>query len=95
MVLSRRDDQSGERALGQQELPDRARSGRLRLSPAAAIFFGGATLVSTDLFSRVSEGGPSLLPTLLALLPLQAVALVWLWSQRHALRRADPAPEDL
>ena len=57
-------------------------SGRLRMPPMIVAMFGVGALVSAELMSQITESGASLAMTLLALLPLQAVALIWFLSQR-------------
>ncbi|MEY3736066.1 MAG: hypothetical protein RLZZ624_1125 [Cyanobacteriota bacterium] len=60
-----------------------------------AAAFGAAALVSAELFSRVGDGGSQWLLALAAMLPLQAVALVWIWSQRRNLSGRQSGPEEL
>jgi|LauGreDrversion4_2_1035121.scaffolds.fasta_scaffold264255_2 hypothetical protein len=57
-------------------------SGRLRMPPVIVAMFGAGALFSAELFSHFTESGASLAMTLVALLPLQAVALIWYLSQR-------------
>lgn len=80
MVLSR--------SAGDPALEPGPRTGRFRLPAVMAVVFGGAALVSAELFSRFTEAGAPFVLALVALLPLQAVALVWLWSQRRSFRKA-------
>lgn len=76
--------------------PERAaRSSRLRIPLATAAAFGAAALVSAELFARVGDGGSPWLLALTAMLPLQAVALVWIWSQRRQLSGGQSSPEEL
>lgn len=72
-----------------------ARSSRLRIPLGVAAAFGAAALVSAELFSRVGDGGSSWLLALTAILPLQAVAVVWIWSQRGRLSRGRSGTEEL
>lgn len=95
MVLSR---QSGDRPLDQgadRKSAERSlRSGRIPMPTLLAVVFGGASLVSSELFSHFSEGGAPFLMALVALLPLQAVALIWIWSQRRVHRSNNPGSEE-
>lgn len=83
MVLSPGGQSSPDPVHRRSKVLSRPRSGRLRIPLVVAIVFGGASLASVELFSRFSEGGAPFLLALVALLPLQAVALVWLLSQRR------------
>lgn len=76
--------------------PERAsRLSRLRIPLSTAAAFGTAALVSAELFSRVGDGGSPWLLALTAMLPLQAVALVWIWSQRGQLSSGRSGAEEL
>ena len=70
------------------------RSGRLRIPVVLVLAFGGASLLSAELFSHFSAGGAPFLLGLVALFPLQAVALLLIWSQRHALSRGRSVAPD-
>ena len=64
------------------------------MPPMIVAMFGAGALFSAELLSHLTESGASLAMTLVALLPLQAVALIWFLSQRtqkdvKAFRQAD------
>jgi hypothetical protein len=58
-------------------------SGRLRIPALLVALFGGASLLSAELFSNFTENGAPFALTLVALLPLQAVGLIWFLNQRQ------------
>ena len=83
MVLSRPPRDAA--AIAAEPRPVRAgdrRSRGFRIPALIAVLFGGAAIVSADLFARVSDGGAPFAMVLVAVLPLQAVALLWVLSQR-------------
>lgn len=95
MVLSQR---SGSPVVEGEPIihgPDRrAGATRLRLTRQVILAFAGAALVSAELFARAGDGGNPFLIALAAMLPLQAVALIWLWSQRRDISRSTGGPEE-
>jgi len=65
------------------------RSRGLRIPALIVLLFGGAAVVSSELYARVTDGGAPFAMVLVAVLPLQAVALLWFLSQRRAAPLGD------
>lgn len=96
MVLSQRSGSpvgEGEPIVHGPDL--RAGATRLRVTRQVVVAFAGAALVSAELFAHAGDGGNPFLIALAAMLPLQAVALIWLWSQRRGMSRSTRGPGEI